>query len=319
MGRMATRGSGIHGWVQQFLRAEPPRSKSLIVTLLGDSIAPRTGRLWLGELIGLLRSFHMNERLVRTSIFRLAEEGWLEAQRHGRKSRYVLTASGLERIENAHRRIYDPPPQRWDGLWTVVILSRAGIDADRRAELRRELEWEGFGTLAPGIGVHPCADRAALIAVLDRLHLRESAIVLEACDLKVVAAMPANALIAECWNLEELAAVYQSFLTRFLPVVPMIQNEIEPQAAFVLQSLLIHAFRRIVLHDPRLPAELLPENWPGHAAYDLCRNIYLRIHLQTQRYFAEHLDEASRQITSRAYYERFGGLRNESSGAFQLN
>lgn len=310
---MATRRSGIHGWIQQFLRAEPPRSKSLMVTVFGDSIAPRSGRLWLGELIGLLRPFQMNERLVRTSTFRLAEEGWLEPQRHGRRSRYSLTNSGLQRIEDAHRRIYSPPPQRWDGQWTVVILSRAGNNADARGELRRELDWQGFGALAPGISVHPCADRGALIAVLDRLELRESTMVLEARDLRAIAAMPANALIAECWNLEELAALYRNFVARFEPVPVMVQNGIESQAAFVLQTLLVHAFRRVVLHDPRLPVELLPDDWPGHAAYDLCRTIYLCIHELTQHYFSEHLDEASRQITSRAYYERFGGLKRMDS------
>ncbi len=306
---MTTRRSGIHGWIQQFLRADPPRSKSLMVTLFGDSIAPRLGGLWLGELIQLLRPFHMNERLVRTSTFRLTEEGWLEPQRQGRRSRYSLTDAGVQRIENAHRRIYDPPPQRWDGLWTVVALSRAGNDAGNRAELRRELQWEGFGSLAPGIAVHPCADRLALTAVLDRLGLRESAMVLEARELKVLAAMPADGLIAECWDLEEPAALYRGFLQRFQPVLSIVDDKIEMQTAFVVQTLLIHAFRRVVLHDPRFPPELLPAQWPGHAAYDLCRNIYQRLYRQTNGFLAEHLDDDARRITNRAYYERFGGLK----------
>lgn len=305
---MTARRSGIHGWIQQFLRTEPPRSKSLMVTLFGDSIAPRSGGLWLGELIELLRPFHMNERLVRTSIFRLAEEGWLEPQRQGRRSRYSLTASGAQRIETAHRRIYDPPPQHWDGLWTVVALSRSGNDAGNRAELRRELEWEGFGTLAPGVAVHPCADRNALTAVLDRLGLRANAMVLEARDLKTMAAMPADRLIAECWDLNELAALYRGFLDRFQPLLSMMEVESEPQTAFVVQTLLIHAFRRVVLHDPRFPSELLPEQWPGQAAYDLCRGIYLELYERTNRYLAERLDKAAGRITSPAYYQRFGGL-----------
>lgn len=305
---MASRRSGIHGWIYQFLRTAPPRSKSLMVTLLGDSIAPRSGGLWLGELIQLLRPFHINERLVRTSIFRLAEEGWLEPQRQGRRSRYSLTPSGVQRIENAHRRIYDPPPQQWDGIWTVVALSKAGSDVSKRAELRRELEWEGFGTLAPGIAVHPCADRRALTAVLDRLALRGNAMVLEARDLKTLAAMPANGLIAECWDLGELAALYRGFLEQFRPVIAILEETSDPQVAFVVQTLLIHAFRRVVLHDPRLPVELLPEQWPGHAAYDLCRGIYLRLYERANSYLAEHLDEAALRITNRSYFERFGGL-----------
>lgn len=305
---MVTRRSGIYRWIQQFLREEPPRSKSLMVTLLGDSIAPRSGGLWLSELIQLLRPFHLNERLVRTSTFRLAEEGWLQPDRHGRRSRYSLTDAGLQRIENARRRIYDPPPRQWNGLWTVVILSRSGNHVADRAELRRELEWEGFGTLAPGIAVHPCADRMTLVSVLDRLRLRERAMVLEARDLKTVAALPADALMATCWNLDALAAMYEGCLARFQPVLSMVDGGIEPQAAFLVQTLLIHAYRRVVLHDPRFPAELLPERWPGHAAYDLCRMIYLRVYEQTNRFLAEHLGERDRRIVDKEFWERFGGL-----------
>lgn len=305
---MATRLNVIQRWIHQFLRADPPRSKSLMVTLLGDSIAPRSGGLWLSEAIDLLQPFHINERLVRTSTFRLAEEGWLTSERQGRRSRYLLTGSGLSRIEAAHWRIYDPPPPQWDGLWTVVILSRTGNHVADRADLRRELEWEGFGTLAPGIAVHPCVDRMALVSALDRLRLRENAMVLEARDLKTVAALPTHALMAECWNLDALATLYEGFLARFQSVLPMVQDA-DAQAGFVLQTLLIHAYRRVALHDPRFPAELLPVGWPGHAAYDLCRELYLRIYEQTNHFLAERLEESSRPIVSKGYWERFGGLR----------
>ena len=125
----------------------------------------------------------------------------------------------------------------------------------------------------------------ALTAVLDRLGLRESAMVLEARDLRALAAMPADGLIAECWDLQELAALYRGFLERFEPVVSLIEEAREPQTAFVVQTLLIHAFRRVVLHDPRFPAELLPEQWPGHAAYRLCREIYLQLYVADQLLF----------------------------------
>lgn len=309
---MTSRRSGIQGWIQKFLRSDPPRSKSLMVTLFGDSIAPRSGGLWLSELIALLRPFHMNERLVRTSTFRLAEEGWLTSERQGRRSRYSLTESGKIRIENAHRRIYDPPPERWSGVWTVVILSRTGNHVADRAELRRELEWEGFGMLAPGIALHPCADRMAMVAALDRLGLRESAMVLEARDLKTVAALPAHTLMAECWNLDALAAHYQHFVACFQPVLPLIEKADE-QTGFVLQTLLIHSYRRVVLHDPRFPAELLPQGWPGHAAYELCRSIYLRVFEQTSRFLSEHLDESGRRIAAKSFWDRFGGLKSSAA------
>jgi phenylacetic acid degradation operon negative regulatory protein len=302
----------IQNWIRRFLQQEPPRSKSLIVTIFGDSIAPRARGLWLSQLIAMLRPFQVDERLARTSTFRLAEEGWLASERAGRKSRYSLTDSGLHRIETAHRRIYDPPPQRWSGLWTVVILSRAGNRVAERAQLRRELAWEGFGTLAPGIAVHPCADQEALTAVLERLGLAGSAIVLEARELSDFSALESRALIEECWSLEGLAQMYTAFIARFEPLLRMLDesgdSRIDGQAAFVLETLLVHSWRRVVLHDPRFPADLLAENWPGSAAYDLCRRLYLRLFEQAGEFVARHLDENDTRIHGSDFFARFGGL-----------
>ena len=44
--------------------------------------------------------------------------------------------------------------------------------------------------------------------------------------------------------------------------------------AFTARILLIHHYRRVVLRDPLLPTELLPEDWPGRAARQLCGEIY---------------------------------------------
>jgi phenylacetic acid degradation operon negative regulatory protein len=307
----------IQNWIRRFLQEEPPRSKSLIVTIFGDSIAPRARGLWLSQLIALLRPFHVDERLARTSTFRLAEEGWLSSERAGRRSRYSLTDSGLHRIETAHHRIYDPLPQHWPGVWTIVILSRAGNRVADRTELRRELEWEGFGTLAPGIAVHPCADREALAAVLERLGLADSAIVLEARDISDFSALESRALIAGCWNVEGLAEMYAAFIARFEPLARMLDvpsdsslnsSKIDPQTAFVLETLLIHSWRRVVLHEPRFPADLLPQTWPGSAAYDLCRMLYIRLFEQAGEFVAHHLDENDSRTCSRDFSARFGGL-----------
>ena len=44
--------------------------------------------------------------------------------------------------------------------------------------------------------------------------------------------------------------------------------------AFAARILLIHHYRRVVLRDPLLPMALLPKDWPGRAARQLCGEIY---------------------------------------------
>ena len=59
----------------RFRRQRPLRSGSLLMTILGDAIAPRGGRVTLGSLIRLAEPLGLPERLVRTSVARLAQDG----------------------------------------------------------------------------------------------------------------------------------------------------------------------------------------------------------------------------------------------------
>ena len=122
-------------WIDHFLTSEPPRHKSLVMTLCGDTIAPHGGAFWLGSMIELLGPLGVSDRLVRTSVFRLVQEGWLVASREGRRSRYALEPKALPRFERANRRIYSAPGLHWDGRWTFVLAPNGSIDGDRRNQM----------------------------------------------------------------------------------------------------------------------------------------------------------------------------------------
>src|SRR4029450_12083359 len=71
-------------WVKRTLAADPPRAKSLIVTVWGDALAPHGGVVWLAGLIRLMASFGINDRSVRTSVFRLGRGGAVKGWGSGR-------------------------------------------------------------------------------------------------------------------------------------------------------------------------------------------------------------------------------------------
>ncbi len=265
----------INAWFEQYLHDEAPKSKSLIVTVLGDSVLPGTTGVWLSELIALMAPFGLSERLVRTSCFRLTEEGWLSTRREGRRSHYSLTPLGRRRIELAYPRIYTPPASGWDGQWTLVVIPRSADSVPNRLDLRRELEWEGFAPLTAGVMIHPDPKTEVLQQLLGDLGLADRVLVLRAAGPQALAGSADPAAMIQFWTLDEVRDRYRRFLDRFRALHQQLgRTALRPQQAYQIQTLLIHAFRRTTLHDPRLPAALLPGDWPGRAAFELCQRLY---------------------------------------------
>ena len=162
--------------VEEFRSRTTLRAGSLITTVFGDSIAPRGGTVWLGSLITAMKEFGVNERLVRTSVFRLAQDGWLQSKQIGRRSYYSLTDEGRERFEQATQKIYGEPASAWDGEWTTVLMTR--VDPATKDLVRKELGWLGFGALSPNVLAHPAPDMAGLDLALVRLGLADDLVVM---------------------------------------------------------------------------------------------------------------------------------------------
>lgn len=317
---MAKKSDGLKAWIQAYLQQESPRSKSLIVSAFGDSFAPYAEGIWLGELIGLMAPLGMSERLVRTSVFRLIEEGWLRARREGRRSYYTLTEAGQAKFESAYSHIYEPPETDWDGLWTLVILLRQAEASSDRSEFKRELIWSGFATLTAGLFIHPSITPAEVARLVQRCKLSEQAVVMRAADPEPVADNAGRRNLLEAWNLSDISKRYQDFVDRFAPLAQIVQSQpLSALDAFVVQTLLIHSFRRTNLDDPRIPLSLLDADWPGTRAFDLCRQIYRRTYALTARHLAslpgfETMDHTGSRLKMPIGL-RFGGLGTNALAA----
>jgi phenylacetic acid degradation operon negative regulatory protein len=300
-------------WIARFLTSDPPRSKSLVMTIFGDAIAPHGARLWLGSLIELVKTMGATDRLVRTSVFRLAQEGWLVASREGRRSSYALLPEARPRFERANRRIYAPPGLDWDGRWTVVMAPNGSIAAPLRAAVRKELEWEGYAMLAPGLLAHPAADAPTLADILERVKGTGKIFVCSAAELPDSGSRPLGELVREGWDLTGVVADYRRFIAEFTPLLATLREEpgLANQDAFVVRSLLIHAYRRVQLHDPMLPLELLPQPWPGSEAYALAQAIYRLTWEKAEQHLMDVLqrEDAEAPAADAGFYDRFGGLR----------
>lgn len=310
-GERERRQARIDRWIARELARAPPKAKSLVITVWGDAIAPHGGAVWLSGLIRLLAPLGLNERLVRTSVYRLAREGWLSARQDGRRSLYRLTAQGLTRFEHAYRRIYAPPAD-WDGSWEIV-LAPVLVERERRS-LRKELQWEGFAAITAGVFVRPARDASAatLAEIVSALQLEHRLAVFRGREAPGLGSRPLSAYGRDGWNLAAVAAEYRRFLGRFETVIRDFRAApVDPERCFVVRSLLIHAFRRVTLHDPQLPAELLPARWPAAAAYALCRDFYRLTQRKAEQHLRATLATHGGALPPAApyFYRRFGGLK----------
>ena len=297
-------------WIAAFLASDPPRSKSLVVTIFGDTVAPHGGTLWLGSLIELAAPFGVNDRLLRTSVFRLAQEGWLVASRDRRRSSYAILPQALPRFERANRRIYAPLEVHWDGSWTLVLAAGGAVDAPVRAALRKELLWEGYAQLSPGVFGHPASDSAVLDELLGRTGARHQVFACSASALPHVEGRALPELVADGWDLSDVSAGYDQFIAQFSPLLGLRDEAIAPEQAFVIRTLLIHAYRRVQLHDPMLPVELLPDPWPGARAYELARTLYRAVQAAAETHVMAVMrkEDGQAPAADAAFYQRFGGL-----------
>ncbi len=295
--------------IDEFKSRPTVRAGSLITTVFGDAIAPRGGNVWLGSLIEAMSYFGISERLVRTSVFRLARDGWLQSEQIGRRSYYSLSADGRVKFDQATHRIYGSPVTDWNGQWCLLLLS--GLETTTKETARKECGWLGFGAMSANVLAHPAPDLDDLDVTIKRLGVTGQLVVISGQTIRNEAGM--RQLAHNSWNLAELDECYRGFVATFRPLMAALQKnpKVAEKTAFIARTLLIQEYRKIMLRDPLLPQELLPGDWQGAAAYQLCSNLYRVLYAAADRYLTATMETADGPLPLPAatFMRRFGGLQ----------
>jgi phenylacetic acid degradation operon negative regulatory protein len=267
------------GLIRTFRQKPDASARTVLVTVFGDGIEPHGGEVWAGSLLRLVEPLGMNERLVRTSLNRLVGEGVLVTRRHGKRSFYSVTPLARREFRQAERRIYHPRGDPWDGQWTVVV-NTSDVAPPARAAVRAHLGQLGFSPLGPSVHISPFDQVDALRQVLSDLGLAKQLAVFRGQVPATVGLEDADLARLVASDLKGLEPAWRKFLRRFRPLADAAAEvgpgaaAVEPEAAFLTSTLLVHAYRRIVLREPELPAGLWPPGWAGDAAYDVAARCY---------------------------------------------
>jgi phenylacetic acid degradation operon negative regulatory protein len=219
------------------------------MTFFGAFLRRLGGWIAVADLIALMAEVGLDAQSVRSSVSRLKRRGVIAPERRGDAAGYRLTAHGEAILRAGDARIF--ARARRPG-WLLVVFSIPEAQRALRHRLRAGLAGLGLGTVAPAVWIAPAQLEADVRALVDGLGVGDR--------VELFAGEPLGGDPARWWDLGRIAAEYARYVADWEPALTR-----EPSFADYVGQL--DAWRRIPFHDPGLPPESLPADWPGEHAW----------------------------------------------------
>ncbi len=295
---------------EQFKGADFNSTPYLIMTLFGDSVIPHGGEIWLGSLVQLLQPLGISERRIRTSVFRLTKDTWLESRKIGRKSYYKPCHVG--EIERNELRIYYQQ-EKWDGNWRLLLGVSTEKAKPQRDEFRKILLKNGFCAIATGVFGHPTIAFDEIDRLLKNYQQAHAYIVMSARnpDGSALDFQRVGQVMHRC-NMDHLEQEYLAYIKRYQAIFNLRTqaNHLNREQCFLLRTLLINDYRHLLWHDVVRSNLLLGEDWAGKHARHIVASIYCCIEEKAREYFCEIGENDAGQLPAMAprFRERFKHL-----------
>jgi phenylacetic acid degradation operon negative regulatory protein len=234
-----------------------PSARAYLLFVLGEYALAEGSGAWTQTVLDALALVGFEAKAARQALARSAATGVLVSEHTGRRARWRLTPTGRALLLAAQARLFAPGPEHdWHGEWLLLLASVPETDRRLRHRLRSNLSWAGFGSLGPGVWISPHPS-----------HADEARQILRSLGDKVQGTLlhsrlddpvERHRLVAQAWDIPELAARYRAFIERFAASHPD-----SPQDAIAELLHLGYQWRRLLLADPGLPPTLLPPDWSG--------------------------------------------------------
>jgi phenylacetic acid degradation operon negative regulatory protein len=251
------------------------RPESLLLTFFGAHLLGRPVMIASAGVLDVMQRVGVSPPATRSALARMVKKGLLVSERQGRPVYFGLTPRSEEVLNDGAVRIWRSGAvnRHWDGRWTLLSFSLPESWQRQRHDLRSRLLWAGCGPLQGGLWIAP--------ATVDVAHLLDG---LEAArHVRAFLATPLNgtdvsAMVADAWDLTQLAERYETFLDRWDGGVADRGHTDPLGRQLALQAEWLRAIRS----DPRLPVELLPAPWPAERAQELFHRLHAEIEVQAR-------------------------------------
>ncbi|MGW4424655.1 PaaX family transcriptional regulator C-terminal domain-containing protein [Streptosporangium sp. NPDC004631] len=225
------------------------------------------------ELYTVANTLGMSDQQVRLCVKRLVEEGRFTLEGRGRKALLRVTADAWRSFTPAvefvrHAFHQDRGLAPWDRTWHLAAFAVPESARAARDALRETILGLGGAQLQGGLYVSAHAWEDRVEARARELGVAGGLTCVASANLRVGGEEDPRRLAALLWPLEEIAERHRRLVSVARPRLDRLRGPGELTRAELLTVAieLASEFTRAMEPDPLLPAELLPEPWPGAEA-----------------------------------------------------
>jgi len=263
------------------------KPRSLMFTLFGEYIQHYGGEVWVGSIVQMMKQFGISESSVRGAIFRMVKQNYLQTRKVKNKSFYSLTDEGKRNTIDGVRRVYKSRTHHWDGHWRLLTYSFPEEKRELRNQIRKELNWLGFGLITNSTWINPNHVEAQVQKLIDTYEIEDNVVFFRSSEIM---SPSTEKIIHKGWDLKHISSQYDTFIEQHTEILEnfrerAFKNELTDEQCFIERTSLVHEFRKFLFEDPGFPTDLQPDYWSGTQAYDLFGEIHQLLALPAVRFF----------------------------------
>ncbi|RUT29629.1 hypothetical protein EJP77_14745 [Paenibacillus zeisoli] len=225
------------------------------------------------EIIDIYQHRGKNSQIIRNTLASLKQKGYIAVENRS----YSVTESGLSVIRSLQIKMNEVE-QPWDGLWYIIMFSFPERLRSLRNSFRRELTQVGYGALYDGVYICPFNRKDAILAFARKHGLEDMICMLHGqMDVGDITAVKAK----QIWPIQELQKKYETFMRWSGEKQKQLTFSLERGEEITAWQVLLEIlelgenFGEVLLEDPFLARELLPDQWPMKQAWN-AYNQYLQ-------------------------------------------
>ena len=205
-------------------------------------------------------STEINYQQLKRAFLHLKKKGFVGYVKREKILLPQITETGKKRLEGLFP-FYDTK-RVWDKRIYLITYDIPETKKRDRDILREYLRKIGCGMLQASVWLTPYNPKEVLRKFIEEKGLRGQVLISDLGKDGSIGEEDINELVARVYKLEELIDRYFRFIQEWQG--KKVPDDLE-------KSRINFSFLSILIDDPQLPFELLPEDWPGDKAYEIVK------------------------------------------------